>query len=125
MKRRSRSAKPVNDKMNAVKATNVFEGVLLLGQDESMLVSVANAERLRNELNQCLAVAAGYEESLVPADEVEPKSKVVIGREEYLIKDTLSEGDDMVVIQFEDYEGRRAELTVPEDFDLSVWTVIE
>lgn len=112
-------------KMNSVKATNTFEGVLLLGQDESMLLSVGNTEKLRNDLNECLATAAGYTLREIAADEVEPKMKIVLGLNSYYIRNVLTDRRDYLILQFDDDMGEECELTVPEDFVVSIMERVE
>ena len=116
-------------KMNSVKVTNTFEGVLLLGQDESMLLSVGNAEKLRDDLNDALAVAAGYSLNDVEAEEVidfnNSRAKIVVNKESYLINNVLTERNSMVVIQWLDNFGTECELRVPGDFVVPVMEVIE
>jgi hypothetical protein len=120
---------PDPTKMNSIKVTNTFEGVLLLGQDESMLLSVGNAEKLRNDLNEALGVAAGYQLSRLPAEEVvdfkNSTAKILLDQESYLIDNVLTERNDMIVIQWHDDYGIESELRVPSDFLVTVLWVIE
>lgn len=112
-------------KMNSVKATNTFDGVLLLGQDESMLLSVGNTEKLRDQLNECLLVAAGKREIPVFAEDLDPKQKIVLNGTEYTVKNVLSGINDTITVQAEDYFGLPIEVTVDEDFEFTVREPIE
>lgn len=112
-------------KMNSAKVSNTHEGILVIGQDEAMLFSVGNATKLRDQLNDALAVAKGYQLRRLTAEEVEPRTKIVIADNEYVIKNVLMERDEKFVVQWDDEYGEESEMRVAPDFEIFIMEVIE
>jgi hypothetical protein len=111
--------------MVSPKATNTFEGVMILGQDESMLLSLSNAEKLRDQLSECLWTAQGLQKVTVIAEDIDAGVKIVLNDNQYRVKNVLSGINDSIVLQFEDYFGVPLELTVPDDFEMTALEAIE
>lgn len=102
-------------------------GTVLHIEDRKFGLNIHTARELRDDMEEAVQLSAGYEKREVMVEHIQPKDKIFICGDWYVVTDILSKGEGEWCIQFTDftYHEFPFELILPWDKQVTVYAPID